>query len=313
MTDDSHKLPRLIGWDGITVRVPEDWSLASVSADEKEGYMRVDGRDMPRLEIKWMVSPGFVDLDQTVDNYLRSVKKGAKADDQQFSVERDVRVVSKRQMQKDGLATFAWRAGQQAYGAAWLCKQCERTVVAQVLGRPDDDKLRDIAQRVISSISDHPNDGWVTWAAYDFVCQIPEDFALTGQQMYPGLIKLSFARDTETIEVGRWGMAETLLNDKPLDDWLQSELGKDLRRHSPGSEETQFRGHHAIAFSGRKMPLLASAKRFIRHILGQPAPDRLVGYAWHCPPQNKIFVLYGLLDIQNYELADQIRDRIECH
>jgi len=313
MTNESNKFPRLIGWDGITVWVPDDWSLALISADEKEGYLRADDRDMPRLEIKWVASPGFVDLDRTVDNYLRTVKKRAKADDQQFSVKRDVRVVSKRQMQKDSLATFAWRAGQQAYGVAWLCKQCERTIVAQVLGRPDDDKLRDTAQRVISSIGDHPTDGWVTWAAYGFVCQIPEDFALAKRQMYPGLIKFSFTRDTETIEVGRWGMAETLLDDQTLDDWLQSELGKELRQHSPRSEETHFRGHQAVAFSSTKMPPLSGAKRFVRHILGQPAPDKLLGYAWHCEATNKIFVLYGLFDIQNYELAEQIRDRIECH
>ena len=313
MAANNHEFPQLIGWDGITVRVPDDWSLASVSADEKEGYLRVDGRDMPRLEIKWVTSPDFVDLDQTVDKYLRTVKKGTKADDQQFSVQRDVRVVSKRQMQKDGLATFAWRAQQQAYGAAWICKQCERTVIAQVLGRPDDDELRDTAQRVITSIGDHPVDGWVTWAAYDFVCQIPEGFALTNQQMYSALLKFSFTRDTETIEVGRWGMAETLLDDKTLDDWLQSKLRKELRQHSPRSEETQFRGHPAVAFSGTRMPLLSGVKRFVRHILGQPAADKLLGHAWHCPPQNKIYVLYGLFDAQNYELADQIRDRIECH
>jgi len=313
MAANNHEFPQLIGWDGITVRVPDDWSLAAVSADEKEGYLRVDGLDMPRLEIKWVASPGFVDLDQTVDKYLQTVKKGAKTGGQQFSVERDVRVVSKRQMQKDSLATFAWRDQQQAYGAAWICKQYERTVIAQVLGRPDDDKLRDTAQRVISSIGDHPIDGWVTWAAYDFVCQIPEDFSLIKQQMYSALLNFSFTRDTETIEVGRWGMAETVLADKTLDDWLQSELGRELRQHRPRSEETQFRGHQAVAFSGTKVPLLSGVKRFVRHIVGRPAPDKLLGYAWHCPPQNKIYVLYGLFDAQNYELFDQIRDRIECH
>ena len=310
---DNDKNQRLIGWAGITVRVPQDWALASISADEKEGYLRVDDHDMARLEIKWTTSPGFVDLEKTVDKYLQTVKKGHKADDDQFSVDRDIRVVSKRQMQKDNLASFAWSAEQQAYGAVWLCKHCEQTVIAQVLGRLEEKDLLNTAQRVISTITDHPTDGWTTWAAYGFVCQVPEDFTLTGQQLYSALLKFSFTRDTETIEVGRWGMADTLLRDQTLDQWLQQELGKELRRYKPQSDETRFRGHEAVAFAGTRMPPLQDLKCFVLHLLGRRAQQKLLGHAWHCEATNKIFVVHGLLDAANYELADQMRDRIECH
>jgi len=311
---DNEKSQRLIGWSGITVRVPEDWALASISVDEKQGYLRIDDRDMARLEIKWVASPGFVDLEQTVDKYLQTVKKGHKPDDQHFSIDRDIRVVSKRQMKKDSLTTFAWHTQQQqAYGAVWVCKQRQQTVIAQVLGRPKEDGLLDTAQGVIRSITDHPTDGWTTWAAYGFVCQIPEDFTLTGQQMYSALLKFSFTRETETIEVGRWGMANTLLQDQTLDQWLQRELGKELRRYKPESDETRFRGHEAVAFAGSRMPPLQGLKRFALHLMGRQAPHKLLGHAWHCEATNKIFVVHGLLDAANYELADQLRDRIECH
>ncbi len=311
---DNDRNQRLIGWAGITVRVPQDWALASISVGEKEGYLRIDDRDMPRLEIKWTATPGFVDLEKTVDKYLQTVKKSHKSDDHPFSVERDIRVVSKRQMQKDSLTTFAWRAQQQqAYGVVWVCKQCDKTVIAQVLGRPKEDGLLYTAQRVISSITDHPTDGWTTWAAYGFVCQIPEDFTLTKQQMYSALLKFSFTRDTETIEIGRWGMADTLLRDQTLDQWLQQELGKELSHYKPQSEETRFRGHNAVAFAGTRMPPLQGIKQFALHVIGRHAPQKLLGYAWHCEATNKIFVVHALLDAANYELADQLRDRIECH
>ncbi len=310
---DNDKSQRLIGWAGITVRVPQDWALASISADEKEGYMRVDDHDMARLEIKWVTSPGFVDLEKTVNKYLQTVKKAHKTDEHQFSVDRDIRVVSKRQMKKDSLATFAWRAQQQAYGAVWVCKQCDQTVIAQVLGRPEEKDLLRTAQQVISNIGDHPIDGWTTWAAYGFVCQVPEDFGLTKQQMYSALLKFSFTRDTETIEVDRWGMANTLLRDQTLDQWLQQELGKELSHYKPQSEETQFRGHEAVAFVGTRMPPLQSIKQFALHVIGRQAAQKLLGHAWHCEATNKIFVVHALLDATNYELADQLRDRIECH
>ncbi len=311
---DNAKSQRLIGWAGITVRVPQDWALASISADEKEGYMRVDDRDMARLEIKWVASPGFVDIEKTVNKYLQTVKKAHKSDEHQFSVDRDTRVVSKRQMQKDNLATFAWHTQQhQAYGAVWVCKQCDQTVIAQVLGRPEEKDLLQTAQQVISSIGDHPIDGWTTWAAYGFVCQVPEDFSITKQQMYSALLKFSFTRDTETIDVGRWGMADTLLRDQTLDQWLQQELGKELSHYKPQSDETQFRGHEAVAFAGTRMPPLQGIKQFALHVIGRRSPQKLLGYAWHCEATNKIFVVHTLLDAANYELADQLRDRIECH
>ncbi len=310
-----HKQPaeHLIGWDGVTVRVPADWSLASVTADEKDGYLRADDEDMPRLEIKWARTPGFVNLTETVDKYLATIEKRAQRDKQELTVDRQAQVISKRKMHKDNLETFAWRAAQQAYSAVWVCKQCDRTVIAQVLGPLDDAELLTTAQQVLSTIRDHPTDGWVTWAAYGFVCQIPEDFTLSTQQMFPGLIKLSFTRDSETITVGRWGMAEILLRDQSLDKWLQTALGKELRRYQPQSEEQQFRGHSAVAFSGERMALLAGVKGFVRHLGGKRSADRLLGYAWHCEQENKIFVVHALLDRANYDLADQIRDRVECH
>ncbi len=305
---------QLIGWAGITVRVPQDWALASISVDEKEGYLRIDDPDMPRLEIKWVTSPGFVDLEQTTSKYLQMVKKTHKSDKHHFSVDRDIRILSKRQMKKDSLSTFSWRTSeQQAYGAVWVCKQCERTVIAQVLGRPEEKDLLQTTQQVITSIGDHPIDGWITWAAYGFVCQIPEDFTLTGQQMYSGLLKLSFARDAEIIEVGRWGMANTLLQNQTLNQWLQQELGNKLGYYKPQSDETQFRGHEAVAFAGTRMPPLQGIKQFALHLLHRRAAQKLLGHAWYCEATNKIFVVYALLDATNYELADQLRDRIECH
>ncbi len=302
-----------IGWDGITARVPKDWALTSFSSSEKEGYLRADDQDMPRLEIKWMDTPGFVDLGQTVDNYLNSIKKRLARAKQELVIDRDAHVISRRKMHKDSLETFAWRAEAQAYGAVWLCKQCNRVVIAQVLGPPDDAGLMATAQQVLSTIRDHPTDGWVTWAAYGFVCQMPEDFELTGQEMFSALIKLSFTRDTETVTVGRWGMAEVLLRHQSLDEWVQAELGKQVRRYAPRSEEQEFRGHQAVAFTGERMPPLHGLKSFARHATGKQCADKLLGYAWHCPPTNKILVAYALLDRANYKLAEEIHDRIECH
>ena len=61
------------------------------------------------------------------------------------------------------------------------------------------------------------------------------------------------------------------------------------------------------------MTPLWGLKSFARHITGRQCADRLLGYAWHCQQENKIFVCYALLDRANYDLAEEIRNHIECH
>ncbi len=302
----------LVGWDGITAQVPADWNIAAITHEPDGGYLRLDDTNQPRVEIKWSVPKGFIDLEETVDKYLKQLQRSRKRDQPAIEVDRDAQVISKRKAQKDALETFAWHAEQDAYGAAWLCKQCGRVVIVQVIGPADEEALAQLAEKVIASITDHPTDGWNTWAAYDFVAQIPEDFELKDQKMMAGLIELSFERNTEKITVARWGMANVALRRHALDEWAQQELGKALAAYKPTSERIKYRGHGALTLTGKRVPLTHAARRLLRHLTGQQCADQLRGFIWHCQPDNKIYVVYGYLDYQNYDLAQQIRDRIVC-
>ena len=302
----------LVGWDGVTVRVPSDWNIGAISRDQQGGYLRLDDQERPRLEIKWSSSAGFVDLEETVDKYLKQIQRSRKRGQPEIEIDRDVKVISKRKVGKDALETFAWRAEENAYGAAWLCKQCGRVVITQVIGPVDNAKLRQLAEKVIATVTDHPTDGWTTWAAYDFVAQVPEDFALNKQKMMTGLIEFSFVRETEKITVARWGMANVALRRRSLDAWAQQQLGKSLRLYGPESESIEYRGHPALALIGKRLPPFQGVQRFFRHLFGRRYADQLRGYVWHCEPENKIYMVHAYLDHDNYELAEQIRDRIVC-
>ncbi len=302
----------LVGWDGITVRVPADWNIGAISHEQEGGYLRLDDEERPRLEIKWSSPDGFVDLEETVDKYLKQIQHSRKRGQPEIEIDRETKVISRRKAGKDSLETFAWSAEQNAYGAAWLCKRCGRVVITQVIGSADDQNLPELAQKVIATVTDHPSGEWTTWAVYDFVAEIPQDFKPDKQKMMAGLIQLSFVRDTEKITVARWGMANVALRHQTLDEWAQQEVGKALRRYDPQSEPIEYRQHPALALTGKQLLPWQGVQRLFRHLTNQPFADQLRGYVWHCEPENKIYVIHAYLDHANYDLAEQIRDRIVC-
>lgn len=311
--DDEQQNWHLIGWDGITVRVPPEWDMGAISREEKGGYLRADDQEMPRLEIKWHSSDGFVDMEQVVSQYLKQMQRSRKRGQQPVHIEREVKVISRRKVKKDKLQTFAWHAEQDACGAAWLCRQCGRVVIAQVMGPAGEENLGQLAEQVIATVTDHPTGGWKTWAAYNFVAELPEDFELKNQKLRAGLIEFSFERDTEKATVACWGMANVALRRRSLKEWAEQELGKALSRYGPESEPIEHRGHPALAITGKRLLPFQGIQRFFRHVAGRPWADQLRGYVWHCEPENKIYVVYAYLDHDNYDLAEQIRDRIVCH
>jgi hypothetical protein len=59
--------------------------------------MRLDDvENMPRVEIKWQQSKGFVDIKGVVDNYLKDLQKKRKKGDAEIETDRDCSVVSRR-------------------------------------------------------------------------------------------------------------------------------------------------------------------------------------------------------------------------
>jgi len=69
---------QLVAWQGISVEVPEDWTLGAIGAGERSGYLRLDDRDMPRLEVKWEHAPRGSDPELVVRRFLNMLKRGRK-------------------------------------------------------------------------------------------------------------------------------------------------------------------------------------------------------------------------------------------
>jgi hypothetical protein len=301
-----------LAWQGVTLRVPPDWNIGAIGGDRTQGYLRVDGPEMPRLEIKWATSKGFVDVAGIVDKYLADLGKKRKRGDPEVKVDREVEVVSKRQMRKKDLTCFGWRAETQGYGAAWYCQQCERSMITQVMAPAGEDG-KSLAAEIIAGLEDHPRGGWVRWAVYGMQMQAPEDFRLENQKLMAGLIELSFERQGEQIVGARWGMANVALRNQSLEQWAKAELSQRHKGIKLSFEPTEFREHPALAVSGEHGSPVRRVQGFVMHCLRKSFPEYVRGVVWHCEPTNKLFYVGGLFDEHNVGLKEELAARMICH
>ena len=311
--------PKLVlaGWQGLTAEIPEDWQIGAISGDSKQGYVRYDDGTMPRLELKWATDAGFVDIEKVIAKYLADLQKDRKKDAPGIVVEKDTKLLSRRKRKKGSLRCFRWSIEGEAegYGAAWVCPQCGRTVIAQVTmppgGNADEDE--EFASGVLLSINDHPVDGWAYWSAYGFGAWVPENFKLSGQKLMAGLIQFEFEADTEKLKLARWGMANVALRKKSLKEFIGFEGAKTFRKYAVELQEAEVHGHPGLLLTGSVPSGLPKFQGFVAHCLGKLYADRFVARAWHCEPDNKILYVESLVDRSHMNLADEVCARITCH
>jgi hypothetical protein len=301
-----------VGWQGLTMLLPDDWNIGAIGGDKAQGYLRFDDADMPRLEIKWAdAGTGAVDLSKIVEKYLRDIQKGRK---NKTEVTRDLKLVSKRKLKgKKAPQFFSWKSDTQGFGAAWYCPDCHRTVIVQIMGQLGE-PIQELAELVLIEIDDHAKPGeWILWSAYGFDFYSPPEWNLASQKLMAGLIEIGLAKDTEALHVARWGMANVILRRASLEDWGRKELSKRVKKFDATFSEGQFRGHDAIVIEGRTMLPQEKVKSFVEHVRGKDYPDRVRAVLWHCPESNKLFYVEGIVDREHLQFVDEVGERIACH
>jgi len=280
-----------LGWQGIVAQVPESWNLAVVSGDRASGYFRADAPERPRFEVKWWKPTQSVSLNQVLERYVRELQKKSKRSQPRIEAQVGVRLVSRRKMRKPEMLGFTWMGEQTAWGLIWRCDECDRVVMAQVLGASDEN-IKSLAERVISSMEDHSSDGWDPWGAYGFLYEIPDDFALDTFRLVTGKLEFRFTRGRlkeEFISVCRWGMADVLLKEVALEAWLASsfpERYKDLRMDFTTAP---VKGHSGAALLGQPRSVRKRIQERAQSVVRRRSPARFIANAWHCAESNKIF------------------------
>jgi hypothetical protein len=298
----------LIGWQGISARVPVDWTLTAVGGERKSGYLRVDYEQTPRLQVKW--SRRHIDLEKKRDEYVKRLTVGKRRKPTGLEVSTDLKVISKRSKPKKELVTFAWRGQHCGMGVLWNCEVCGRAIIAQVTW-PLAEEGRERAQGVLESLEDHSVGGWDSWGVDGLAFLAPEDFELGGWKRMTRYLEIRLARKEETLKVARWGLVPLVLGERSIAQWYRDsfERRRDVRWEGEGRE---IKGHEGLWAWGERRRMAGALRAGLARMVGRSPVVKFEARVWHCPESNRLYLVEGLYGDAG-EALHGAAESILCH
>lgn len=293
-----------VGWQGITFKVPPDWSLVGVSGDEKKGYFRVDSPIASALEVRWSAALGKApELMAKAREFISTMEKSCKKSKLKFS--------SKLKQEGPDKVSFSWRSDRRGQGRLMHCAKCDRVVIAQVISS-DDENVTHIVPNILGSLSDHRDDGRVAWGLYGLEFTVPEGYRIEKQSLMSGYLSLTFKDRASTLVVDRWGLPDTLLNGDSLEEWYKKDVMPDIKGYRLTFEETELSGHEGMKVTGRRAGIKQALKAAASSLTLHEHPGLLTGYVWHCRESNRLFSVRAT-HTEDEDVAESVRDSIACH
>ncbi len=292
---------QIVGWQGVSLQVPPDWSVTGFQGDAKEGYLRIDSPGSLIAEVRWAQARKAVNIRKRLDDYLNLVERQAKKRKAVFTGR-----IKPSEEWEDALE-FNYRADRKVRGLIRQCPQCRRVVIAQVSGDKDDPVVN-VAEQILNTLRDHSEDGWWTWALFGLAVQLPEQFALVKSQVMSGYLSLQFRRGYREVSVERWGLADVTLKRWTLEEWALQIAG--WKRTKVERTEGEVGGHPAVRLHGvRVAPMVWLRRKVDRLVLRRP--EEMHGVVWHCEQGNRIYSVR--VERTGEQLLHEIVARMACH
>ncbi len=303
------------GWAGITLEIPDDWELSGLSGDDKNGYLRLDDSEMPRLELKWSQSKQKKpDLHRVLDAYFKLVRKNFERKDTPFHVQRNVNLIKDDQFLKGRDAVFfSWKGNVRANGVIFHCQACKRITIVQMIGGIKEN-LREKTARILESVQDHPNGQMTLWSAYQLHVQVPRRYRLEKHHLLSGYLLFSFVDGSRKVSVERYGLADVALKEHDLESWFRAKYAKAIRGYGFSIESFQDD-------ADERLTLVGEGTRLTDHIPFAPVLviDKVLRrktfavHLWRCHHSNRIYVIQSVAKRDAAKTAEGIAASIRCH
>jgi len=292
-----------LGWQGISLDVPEDWCPGRLEGDRGNGYLRVEDETHARLELRWeTLGRSAPPASALVDNYLRQTRKKLPRGAPEPRVERGRTI---RELAGLDHEAFTWRGGFNAHSVLLVAPESRRLVHVRVFFEEGKDD-RSLARRIFGSLRVAPRDGMEEWALFGLSFQAPQAWRLEHSSLQTGRLEFLFRAGNDELEVIRHSLAELTLRKGSLEQWLRTTLAKGLRGYNVTARAADYRGHPAVRCEGvqslKVRPLSLFARR--RH---------LTALAWHCASSDKILAVRCTTATAGDHLAERCAGSIACH
>jgi len=297
----SNNPTHLFAWQGIQLRVPQDWNPGLLAGTVRSGHARLDDDDMARIEIRWQRGRSRADLPAMTENLIHRLQRAADKRKQPFTATRDLNFAAPQGLQA---TAFGWKADVRAVNLLSYCPTCKRITLLCLMGRPAE-KIEPIADKVFASFQDHPQAGRATWAVYDLTCAVQEDFQLARHTLNLQRVELAFqSRSSEAI-AAKFNLASLQLRNRTLRQWLGDTLHRELQPWQFALAEETYRGHPALKLTGR--PRVTGLRSLLK------VRRRFFARVWQCPDADKIYLARWASPEDRLSGAEPFCDSIHCH
>lgn len=289
-----------VGWQGIVVDAPTDWSLVGVNGDAKKGYFRLDSPIASALEVKWERVSGKPDLTVKAREFLSKIDKSASKKKLKFDKE------IKHDRADDCSVRFLWRSDRLGQGRLVYCPKCERMILAQVISARDEN-VAQTASQMLESIRDHREDGWLEWGLYGLGFAVPPGYRIQKQTLMSAYLALNFKKGAHSIVVERWRLASSLLAKYDMQIWYRKDAMPDVKGYRADIMPETVAGGEGLKVSGKRKGLVPAVKSLAYSLTLHPYPDLLTGYVWLEPEQDSLYSIRATHS-QGDQIAENIRD-----
>ncbi|MDE2127706.1 MAG: hypothetical protein KGJ62_14070 [Armatimonadetes bacterium] len=331
-----------VGWQGVTLDLPPDWTVSGFSLDKMDGYVRVDspGNGGMTVQVRWLnatrprsgsqslyslttqwmrrtprvvVGAGTTpDLRDNLDRMMKDAEKQAKKARRAFESSAKPEHTEGEDGERQAV-NFKWQGDGRAQGKIWYCSQCQRVVIAQVVGlQKDAAAISTIGALLFQSIRCHSRTDCDLWAIFGLELEVPTDFLLKAHSLTSGHMHLEFRRRAERLLVDRWGLANVTLKRFSLADWVANNAVARVSRLA-AQPELERAPHGAVIRSGGS-PLMLRL-RMLPEIITAPRtfPALLDVAAWECKEANRIMLLQALRNRRSAGLIPAVLQSCRCH
>ena len=292
-----------LGWQGISLDVPEDWCPGSLEGDHANGYLRVEDETHVRLELRWETAGrGPASASRLVDAYLKQTRKKLPRGLPDPVVDRGRAVKELAGLDHE---VFTWRGSFCAHSLVALAAESRRVLHVRVFFQEGND-YKALARRIFGSVGLEPRDGLVEWAVFGFRFGVPDTWRLEHSALRTGSLQFLFRAGSDTLEVVRQSLAAITLATSPLEQWLRGTFAKGLRGFRCASQPGRYRDHDAVRCGGelnlRARPLAVFRRRRYATAL-----------AWQCEETDKLFALRCETSQPDDPRVERCADSIVCH
>jgi len=304
------------GWAGITLDIPVTWELGGLSGDDREGYLRLDDDEIPRLELKWAQSKKKKpDLGRVLDEYFKLVRKNYKRKEAKLHIQRHVNLIKEKSvLEGREVVSFTWKGDIRANGIIFHCETCKRITIVQIMGHLKEN-LRESTIRILQSVQDHPVAQDVLWSAYQLGVQIPRRYRLGKRQLLSGYILFSFSDGSRKISIERYGVADVTLKEHYLESWFRAKYAKAIRGygfemmsevHDEEDKRIKVIGEQTRLTDRIPLAAVLAVDKVLRRQV-------FAAHVWRCYHSNRIYVVQAIAKRDASKIADRVSASIKCH